>query len=424
MSNKRYTQNKTKLRKGEYQRPNNTFEYRWTDRWGKRQNIYAKSLPELRRKEDDIFRNILDGIDYSKLDKTINDYFEIWKKIKVGIRETTYVSYIRCYERYIEPTIGKTKLKHISYSDVVLFYTSLALDRGLRYNTLRNINKPLSMVLDIAVKDGVLRTNPCKGALHEIQGIRSKEATEVKALTFEEQKVFEEFLAKPGPYHVYYPVFTVMLWTGMRVGEVIGLRWEDVDFEKNEISVNHHLMCYDIGVGQSIAFKINPPKTKSSRRTVPMLPKVKEALLAEKEYQELKGIKCESVIDGYTNFIFLNSEGHVHHHKKLNYKLYCIRDAINREIRMNREDYNIESFPRVHNHMLRHTFATRMREAGADIKATSDMMGHEGIMITLKTYTDASIEFKHREIGLLQDYYDNGGVSFTTKLTTNRSILT
>ena len=57
--------------------------------------------------------------------------------------------------------------------------------------------------------------------------------------------------------------------------------------------------------------------------------------------------------------------------------------------------------------MLRHTFATRMREAGADMKATSEMMGHEGIMITLTTYTDASREFKNREIAVLKDYYES-----------------
>ena len=69
-------------------------------------------------------------------------------------------------------------------------------------------------------------------------------------------------------------------------------------------------------------------------------------------------------------------------------------------------DPEAPDFPHVHNHMLRHTFATRMREAGADMKAVSDMMGHEGILITLKTYTDASREFKNREIAVLKDYYE------------------
>lgn len=71
------------------------------------------------------------------------------------------------------------------------------------------------------------------------------------------------------------------------------------------------------------------------------------------------------------------------------------------------KDYHINWFPHVHNHMLRHTFATRMREAGADMKATSDIMGHDGILITLKTYTDASHDFKTREITVLDDYYKN-----------------
>ena len=84
--NNRYAKNKAKLRKGEYQRGNNTFEYRWTDKHGKRQCVYAKSLPELRDKEKAITKDILDGIDHYKLESTINSYYELWKKIKTGIR--------------------------------------------------------------------------------------------------------------------------------------------------------------------------------------------------------------------------------------------------------------------------------------------------------------------------------------------------
>lgn len=406
MQSKRYTQNKTRLRKGEYQRPNNTFEYRWKDKFGKNHVVYAKTLPELRKKEEDITRDILDGIDYSKLDLTINDYFEIWKRIKVGIRETTFVSYVRTYERYVEPTFGKLKLNNVSFSDVALFYTKLSVEKGLNFNSINNINAPLSGALDIAVKDNVIRFNPCKGALHELHRTVKTETEEVRALTLKEQQIFEDFLAKPGRFHVYRPIFTVMLWTGMRVGEVVGLRWEDIDFKNNEININHTLVFYDIGKGKGSSYRINPPKTKGSIRTVPMLPKVREVLLEAKEYQKLVGIQCESVIDGYTNFVFLNSHGRVFHHKKLNYKLYSICNAINRQIKAE-GNTDIREFPRIHNHMLRHTFATRMREAGADMKATSEMMGHDGILITLKTYTDASSEFKHREIGLLQEYLEN-----------------
>ena len=118
MKTKRCTKNKIKLRKGEYQRKNKTFEYRWNDINGKTHCVYAKSLSELRDKEDAITRDILDGIDYSKLDSTIDSYFELWKKIKTGIRETTYATYVSFYERYIAPEYGKTRIKDVTYSRV------------------------------------------------------------------------------------------------------------------------------------------------------------------------------------------------------------------------------------------------------------------------------------------------------------------
>ena len=372
MNNSRYANKRIKLRKGEYQRSNNTFAYWWFDKNGKRQFVYAKTLPELREKEEQIIRDTLDGIDYSKLDSTINSYFELWKEIKSGIRETTFTSYVRFYNRYVEPEFGKRKLKNITYSSVVMFLKNLAVEKGLSFGTIRNIKVVLSMVFDIAVKDGVLRSNPSNGTLRELQREFEKNTKDVRALTLEEQKLFESFLARPGHYHQYYAVFTTMLWTGMRVGEVLGLRWE----------------------------------AKSSIRTVPMLPKVREALLEEKEKQEQLGIRCLSEVDGYTNFIFLNSKGNVLDHKKLNNRLTQICKAINREIQAE-GNTAVDEFPHVHNHMLRHTFATRMREAGADMKAVSDMMGHEGILITLTTYTDASREFKNREIALLQDYCES-----------------
>lgn len=97
-----------------------------------------------------------------------------------------------------------------------------------------------------------------------------------------------------------------MLWTGLRVGEVTGLRWEDVDFESNTISVNHTLVYYDKRNKNGVVYVSNTPKTKAGERTVPLLPKVKEALIQEKKRQEELEITCCSKIDGYTNFIFLN----------------------------------------------------------------------------------------------------------------------
>lgn len=405
MQNKRYAKGNLRLKKGEYQRSSNTFEYKWTDQNGKRHSVSAKSLQELRQKEDEITRDTLDGISYDNLDATIDSYYELWKKLKTGVRDSTLKSYTRPYERYIEGGFGKTKLRYVNYSRIVLFLNSLAKERGLGISTIKIINKVLGMILDVAVKDGVLRNNPCHGALKELQKEYAEGVKQVGALKLNEQRLFEEFLSRPGRYNRWYPVFTVMLWTGMRVGEVIGLQWDDIDFDNNEIHVRHSLEYYDNGKDKGSTYSMNLPKTKTSSRTVPMLPRVKEAFLLEKERQEAFGIKCESVVDGYSNFVFLNDIGKVHSHKRLNYRLKTITKAINDEIRRDGSKYGVEVFPHIHNHMLRHSFATRMREAGTDIKATADILGHTDFKITLGVYTNASQEFKSREISILDDYY-------------------
>ena len=136
-----------------------------------------------------------------------------------------------------------------------------------------------------------------------------------------------------------------------------------------------------------------------------MNPKVRNALLMEKKRQELKGIKCSVTIDGYSDFIFLDNKGKPFHYKKLNHRLARISEAIDQEIKSKGTVNGLSSFPHVHSHMLRHTFATRMREAGADIKATADIMGHTEVDLTINTYTDASNEFKRKELSYSPLYH-------------------
>ena len=151
--------------------------------------------------------------------------------------------------------------------------------------------------------------------------IRYTETEKRRALTIPEQELFEEFLSRNGPFHRWYPIFTVMLWTGMRVGEVTGLRWEDIDLEKETISVNHTLVYYSSHTERGQVFAINTPKTKAGERVIPMLPKVKEAFLLERKFQEELEIKSEATIDGYHDFIFVNRFGNVQHQGTLNKEL-------------------------------------------------------------------------------------------------------
>ena len=397
----RYAKGRIRLKKGEQQRPNGTFAYRWTDRYGSRHAVYAKTIKELRVKEEAILKDTLDGIQSLGANATINSYFVIWQKIKSGIRQTSFITYHKLYQRYIEPKFGKIMLKDLTYSKVVLFYKDLLENHGLGISSVNNINVVLSMILNVAIRDGVLRTNPCTGALKELKRKYAGTKKEVKALTQAEQEVFEDFLKRPGIFHCLYPLITVMLYTGIRVGELGGMRWADVDFEKNQIEISHTLVFEEKPGQKGSVFSLNPPKTKTSERKIPMNPKVRDALLREKNRQTANGIKCNVTIDGYSDFVFLDDNGSLFHYKKLNHRLARISTAIDNEIKSNGTVNGLTSFPHVHSHMLRHTFATRMREAGADIKATADIMGHTEVELTLNTYTDASEDFKRQEIALL-----------------------
>lgn len=201
-----------------------------------------------------------------------------------------------------------------------------------------------------------------------------------------------------------------MLYTGIRVGELGALKWSDIDFIRGEIHINHTLV-FDCKPDQKCDFTLNPPKTKTSERCIPLSKKVREALFSERLRQEEAGITCSVVVAGHSDFVFLDDSGSLFHYKKLNHRLDRLSEAIDREIRKNGSLNGLSSFPHVHSHMLRHTFATRMREAGADIKATADILGHHEVDITLNTYTDASEDFKRQELAFLDEekaeYYRN-----------------
>ncbi|NLK75567.1 MAG: site-specific integrase, partial [Clostridiales bacterium] len=200
-------------------------------------------------------------------------------------------------------------------------------------------------------------------------------------------------------------IFVVMMWTGMRVGEITGLRWCDIDFEEETISVNHTLVYYDKGGSERCGFAVNTPKTKAGERIIPMLPKVKEAFIMEKEYQKECEITCEATVDGYTDFIFVNRFGGVQHQGTLNKALRRIIRDCNYEILDNAKGKEAVTLPRFSNHSLRHTFTTRMCEAGVNIKAMQDILGHADAETTLQIYTDATKDLKKSEMINFGDYF-------------------
>ena len=198
----------------------------------------------------------------------------------------------------------------------------------------------------------------------------------------------------------YFTVIGRQVGTGMRVGEVTGLRWCDIDLERGIIDVNHTLVYYN-HAENGCYFNVHTPKTKAGTRQIPMLDYVKEAFLQEKQYQEENDIQCKVTIDGYTDFIFVNRFGGVQHQGTLNKAIRrIIRDC--NDALLNKTNNPKVLLPRFICHSLRHTFTTRLVESGVNIKVVQDVLGHKDVKTTLNIYTDATQELKQREFETLQ----------------------
>lgn len=406
--NKRKDKDRIVLRKGESQRKDGNYDYRWTTRDGKRHSVYAKTLEELRAKEEEILRDKCDGIKTEARYVTINDVFEVWKQLKRGLKDNTFQNYKYMYEQFVKPDFGNTRVSQLKKSDVKRFYNLLADERALKVSTIDSIHTVLHQVLDMAVDDAYLRNNPSDNVLKELKQAHNFDTEKRKALTVTEQELFLDFLRKNHQYNHWYPIFAVMVGTGLRVGEVTGLRWCDIDLKENLIDVNHTLVYYN-HAENGCYFNINTPKTKAGVRNVPMLEFVKQAFIEERKYQMANGIRCNVKIDGYTDFIFVNRFGAAQHQGTLNKALRRIIRDCNDEV-LERNEENPVLLPRFSCHSLRHTFTTRMCEAGVNIKVIQDALGHSDISTTLNIYADVTKELKKKEFEGLEAVFKSGAV--------------
>lgn len=407
MATKRKDNKRIVLKTGEGQRANGTYFYRWVNnKGGKRHYIYAKTLEELREKEKLIERDKNDGIKIEARYITVNELFDLWLVLKRGIKNHTFENYKYMYDTFVRPSFGKQRVSTVKKSDVKRFYNLLADERGLQASTIDNIHTVLHQVFDMAVDDNYIRNNPSHNVLKELKKSHIFRTEKRRALTKPEQDLFLGFLRNSHTYSHWYPIFAVMLGTGMRVGEITGLRWCDIDLENRLIDINHNLVYYshsDLSAKHGNYFNVSTPKTEAGIRQIPMIDSVKEAFGMEKEYQELLGIKCTSIIDGYSDFIFVNRYGHPQQQSTLNKAIRrIIRDCNDAELL---KDENAKVLlPHFSCHSLRHTFTTRMCEAGINIKVIQDTLGHKDISTTMNIYADVTKELKNEEFKELDMY--------------------
>ena len=401
---RRLDKDRVTLRKGESQRADGIYDYRWSTPDGKRHAIYASTLEELREKEEQIIIDKRDGIKTEIRYVTVNDVFELWCDLKRGLKDNTFQNYKYMYNMFVRPTFGKLRIASVKKSDVKRFYNRMADEKILKIATIDNVHTVLHQVFNLAVDDGYIRINPTDNMLKELKQSHNFEVEKRKALTVAEQKLFVDFIKNHSTYSHWYPVFAVMLGTGMRVGEVVGLRWCDIDLDEGIIDVNHTLVYYNHGDNKGCSFSVNTPKTKAGERTIPMLDDVKKAFLMEKENQELSGVKCKAIVDCYTDFIFVNRYGDVQHQGTLNKAIRRIIRDCNDEVLLKGEE-NPVLLPPFSCHSLRHTFTTRLCESGINVKVIQDVLGHADISTTMDIYCDVTKDLKQREFTSLGDYF-------------------
>ena len=400
------------LWKGERQKDDGRYEYRYLDRSGVRRSVYSWTLKQtdkppkgktaeacLREMERQIQRDLQDEIDtYSAQRKTLNDFFDACINDR-QVKDTTRTNYKYMYKTFIRDVLGHKPLADIRYSDIRRFYTSLITERNFKPNTVEIIHTILHPIFTTAVRDGYIRINPTDGVMAEIKSRHDWEKTKRHALTVKQQEVFVDFIANSDTYRHWLPIMTVLLGTGGRISEILGLRWQDCDFEEDIITIDHNLVFHSRENGRC-EHHITTPKTKAGVREIPMMPEVRKTLLEERLRQMREGF-TRVEIDGYSGFIFTNRYGSVFQPNHINGAINRIIKAYNAAEEQSAADERRKPFllPHFSAHNLRHTFCTRMCENTSDtntLKVIQEIMGHADISTTLDVYTDLTRDQKKK----------------------------
>lgn len=398
------------LKKGEVQRKSDQrYMYTYTDPLGRRKFIYANDLTELREKEQKLQRDQLDGLDLYVAGKaTVNDTFDRYMATKFELRDSTRNGYLYTYDHLIRDKFGFKKLVDVKYSDVLQFYYYLLNEKGIALGTLDSVHCLLHPTFQLAVRDDIIRKNPTDGVMKEISKKGGKNRGVRHALTVDEQRAFMEYIANHPVYYHWWPLFTVLLGTGCCIGECLGLRWQDLDFEKRIISINHSVVYYSQKETKTSVMRVSLPKTEAGIRTIPMLDMVKDAFEMEREAQKETGENIQ-VLDGMSGFVFTNRFGNIPNPQTVNDTIRRIRNSYNAEEVLNAKKEKREKLllPHFSCHHLRHTFATRLCETETNLKVIQAIMGHRNIETTMDIYAEATERKKQESFEILASKLDS-----------------
>lgn len=391
MSEKRRDNRNRILRTGESQRKDGRYAYKYIDAFGKPQFVYAwKLVPtdrtpagkrediSLREKEKEIQQDRNDGINTAGKKMTVYELFKKYLKQQRNSRLSTQTTYGYLLDYLSRDKFGARSIDTVKISDVKAWLLELK-DNGLAYSTVLFYKRALKPAFKMALHDDCIRKNPFDFSLSSVM---KNDTQSRQALTQEQEEKLLAFIQSDVCYRKHYDEIIIMLRTGLRISEFCGLTVKDLDFTNRIINIDHQLIKLS-----KVGYVIQPPKSENGIRQIPMSDEVYQCF---KNILKKRRKNTSFEVDGYKDFLFINRNGNPN--VAVNY------EAMFRQIVKKHNSRNEEQLPRITPHVMRHTFCTRLANAGMNPKALQYVMGHSNITITLNLYAHASLETVKAEL--------------------------
>ena len=374
------------------QKADGIYSARYVDKFGKRKELYDRNLSSLKRKLNEARYNDAIGNVISDDSLTLSVWFDNWLEIyKYNvIRDNTRVYYKQVFKKYIEPILGHKKLKDITQLHIRALLKELD-KQGLQFQTQNKVRIILLDMYNKAILDNYAIRNPAKG-------IRLPKDEKINKRVFSVEEQIDFFDCCKGTF--YDNLFIVAVNTGLRQGELCALTWDDIDLEKKEINVEKTLLYQKLEGDAGKTFHINPPKTKTSNRKVPINKQceiaLKKQLIQRNNIISRQSAKPEK---GFENLLFTTKYATPICDQIL---IDAIKKIVN-EINLVRSE--IEQFEMFTPHCFRRTFATRCFEAGIPPKVIQKYLGHSTLQMTMDLYTSVFKHCEEKAISKLSEYF-------------------
>ena len=356
--------NGKELGKGISQRKDGIYQGRFMNRFGKRQTIYATTLKEIRQKLRDEEYEDEKCVNVVRKDMTLDEWYVIWMDTcKKNCRASTKETYAKHYLR-IKEALGWRKLTSLNLVIMQQAFNELSSD-----NKRKNSKKILVDMLEKAIDSDLLVKNVAK----QINTVIAKEdKKERRVLTKKEAEIF--LSQAEGTF--YYNLYVVALETGLRIGELMGLQWSDIDFNKKVMRVRRSL-CYFSREGKYV-FEWHDTKTHNSKRSIPLTSKALTVLKQQKVVRQTIFLKhANNAIDEYRDLVFVTRNNRPT-------QQFIVQECIDVTIRHIQKEH--PEFERFSPHCFRHTFATRAIENGMQPKTLQKLLGHGSLQMTMDLY--------------------------------------